>query len=192
MWENTLSSVSISSFSPWLKIAFYWLLTTKTKRNTEYKHKHRDKNTNTMINSQNARKNSVSSQSVSILCQMLLLKKKTQANNKTNMKTNAINVRCSWYALLTPTELCRILMEPVQSNFCCFDNLTIGSSPNELTVRQSLITHQRMKCNVLSYMQKAGDSGDISPQFFLDFPQNFRLRTRNQYCTQAIAWGSTI
>ena len=23
--------------------------------------------------------------------------------------------------------------------------------------------------------------------FFLDFPQNFRLRTRNQYCTQAIA-----
>ena len=42
------------------------------------------------------------------------------------------------------------------------------------------------------YMQKAGDSWDISPQFFLDFPQNFRLRTRNQYCTQAIAWGSTI
>ena len=41
-------------------------------------------------------------------------------------------------------------------------------------------------------MQKAGDCGDISPQFFLDFPQNFRLRTRNQYCTQAIAWGSTI
>ena len=37
------------------------------------------------------------------------------------------------------------------------------------------------------YMQKAGDSWDISPQFFLDFPQNFRLRTRNQYCTQAIA-----
>ena len=37
------------------------------------------------------------------------------------------------------------------------------------------------------YMQKAGDCGDISPQFFLDFPQNFRLRTRNQYCTQAIA-----
>ena len=43
-----------------------------------------------------------------------------------------------------------------------------------------------------AYMQKAGDCGDISPQFFLDFPQNFRLRTRNQYCTQAIAWGSTI
>ena len=42
------------------------------------------------------------------------------------------------------------------------------------------------------YMQKAGDNWDISPQFFLDFPQNFRLRTRNQYCTQAIAWGSTI
>ena len=43
-----------------------------------------------------------------------------------------------------------------------------------------------------TYMQKAGDTWDISPQFFLDFPQNFRLRTRNQYCTQAIAWGSTI
>ena len=42
------------------------------------------------------------------------------------------------------------------------------------------------------YMQKAGDCWDISPQIFLDFPQNFRLRTRNQYCTQAIAWGSTI
>ena len=42
------------------------------------------------------------------------------------------------------------------------------------------------------YMQKVGDTCDISPQFFLDFPQNFRLRTRNQYCTQAIAWGSTI
>ena len=39
----------------------------------------------------------------------------------------------------------------------------------------------------IAYMQKAGDSWDISPQFFLDFPQNFRLRTRNQYCTQAIA-----
>ena len=37
------------------------------------------------------------------------------------------------------------------------------------------------------YMQKAGDSWDISPQIFLDFLQNFRLRTRNQYCTQAIA-----
>ena len=48
----------------------------------------------------------------------------------------------------------------------------------------------RLDCE--SYMQKAGDTCDISPQFFLDFPQNFRLRTRNQYCTQAIAWGSTI
>ena len=43
------------------------------------------------------------------------------------------------------------------------------------------------KVNIAPYMQKAGDSCDISPQFFLDFPQNFRLRTRNQYCTQAIA-----
>ena len=41
--------------------------------------------------------------------------------------------------------------------------------------------------NIYTYMQKAGDCGDISPQFFLDFLQNFRLRTRNQYCTQAIA-----
>ena len=44
----------------------------------------------------------------------------------------------------------------------------------------------------ITYMQKAGDTWDISPPFFFDFPQNFRLRTRNQYCTQAIAWGSTI
>ena len=40
-----------------------------------------------------------------------------------------------------------------------------------------------------TYMQKAGDCGDCG---ILDFPQNFRLRMRNQYCTQAIAWGSTI
>ena len=49
-----------------------------------------------------------------------------------------------------------------------------------------------LKRLISAYMQKAGDCGDISPQIFLDFPQNFRLRTRNQYCTQAIAWGSTI
>ena len=30
---------------------------------------------------------------------------------------------------------------------------------------------------IYAYMQKAGDSWDISPQIFLDFPQNFRLRT---------------
>ena len=48
------------------------------------------------------------------------------------------------------------------------------------------------KSSLGAYMQKAGDCWDISPQIFLDFPQNFRLRTRNQYCTQAIAWGSTI
>ena len=47
-------------------------------------------------------------------------------------------------------------------------------------------------CYRLTYMQKAGDTCDISQQIFLDFPQNFRLRTRNQYCAQAIAWGSTI
>ena len=41
-------------------------------------------------------------------------------------------------------------------------------------------------------MQKAGDSWDISPQIFLDFPQNFRLSTRNQYWTQAIAWGTIL
>ena len=50
--------------------------------------------------------------------------------------------------------------------------------------RESLIEGKQ---NVKTYMQKAGDTCDISPQFFLDFPQNFRLRTRNQYCTQAIA-----
>ena len=34
-----------------------------------------------------------------------------------------------------------------------------------------------VKGGLWAYMQKAGDSWDISPQFFLDFPQNFRLRT---------------
>ena len=43
-----------------------------------------------------------------------------------------------------------------------------------------------------AYMQKAGDTWDISPQFFLDFLQNFRLRMRNQYWTQAIAWGTIL
>ena len=44
-----------------------------------------------------------------------------------------------------------------------------------------------LSCINIAYMQKAGETCDISPQFFWDFPQNFRLRTRNQYCTQAIA-----
>ena len=47
--------------------------------------------------------------------------------------------------------------------------------------------YPRHFATVPPYMQKAGDSWDISPQIFLDFPQNFRLRTRSQYCTQAIA-----
>ena len=46
--------------------------------------------------------------------------------------------------------------------------------------------------SIYAYMQKAGDTWDISPQICFGFPQNFRLRTRNQYCTKAIAWGSTI
>ena len=29
-----------------------------------------------------------------------------------------------------------------------------------------------------AYMRKAGDAGDIVPANFLDFPPNFRLRTR--------------
>ena len=31
----------------------------------------------------------------------------------------------------------------------------------------------------MTYIQKAGDAGDISPPIFLDFPPNFRLSTRN-------------
>ena len=53
--------------------------------------------------------------------------------------------------------------------------------------RQFLYLEGDAASDLRSYMQKAGDSWDISPQIFLDFPQNFRLRTRNQYCTQAIA-----
>ena len=65
--------------------------------------------------------------------------------------------------------------------------------PQKASEMQGLRRAQRCKAPRLDvglpppYMQKAGDSWDISPQFFLDFPQNFRLRTRNQYCTQAIA-----
>ena len=55
------------------------------------------------------------------------------------------------------------------------------------SLRYHLTVHSLHKCHLEAYMQKAGDSWDISPQIFLDFPQNFRLRTRNQYCTQAIA-----
>ena len=29
-----------------------------------------------------------------------------------------------------------------------------------------------------AYMRKTGDAGDIFPPIFLDFPPNFRLRTR--------------
>ena len=46
------------------------------------------------------------------------------------------------------------------------------------------------------YMQKAGDTWDISPQIFLDFPQNFRLRTRNVHDLRTFSTildgGSTI
>ena len=33
------------------------------------------------------------------------------------------------------------------------------------------------------YIQKSRVSGDLISANFLDFPQNFRLRTRHQYCT---------
>ena len=64
----------------------------------------------------------------------------------------------------------------------CGDDVVEGKGEGREIYPNSAF-HFQMK----SYMQKAGDSWDISPQIFLDFPQNFRLRTRNQYCTQAIA-----
>ena len=65
-------------------------------------------------------------------------------------------------------------------DIAAFYNLLWGSSEILLMLKRTAIP--------TAYMQKAGDTWDISPQIFLDF----RLRTRNQYCTQAIAWGSTI
>jgi len=62
-------------------------------------------------------------------------------------------------------------------------SVIIFGNSEELRFKEAAIKGRTLK----PYMQKVGDSWDISPQFFLDFPQNFRLRTRNQYCTQAIA-----
>ena len=72
----------------------------------------------------------------------------------------------------------------------CFAQSPLVEEPSH--TREHHLRKIRDDVKVEAYMQKAGDCGDISPQIFLDFPQNFRLRTRNQYCTQAIAWGSTI
>ena len=74
-----------------------------------------------------------------------------------------------------------------QKNFSC-DNWSANtviikqweSVTIQIFIRRGIkITAEASLC--VSYMQKAGDSWDISPQIFLDFPQNFRLRTRNQY-----------
>ena len=86
------------------------------------------------------------------------------------------------FCLLDP----HLLLRSVCSS--CLGQLRLPNVPLHKLTLGSLLPEVR-GC---AYMQKAGDCGDISPQFFLDFPQNFRLRTRNQYCTQAIAWGSTI
>ena len=64
---------------------------------------------------------------------------------------------------------------------------TIPQRKREAAVKVVGIMGKNSLAMMTAYMQKAGDCGDISPQIFLDFPQNFRLRTRNQYCTQAIA-----
>ena len=77
--------------------------------------------------------------------------------------------------LCLPSQLL-LLPRPVSTPFCLMQHF----------LHSALATFFGVPM-VKSYMQKAGDSWDISPQIFLDFPQNFRLRTRNQYCTQAIA-----
>ena len=68
-----------------------------------------------------------------------------------------------------------------------FNTLCSKPNPTSDQVRLFSLNTHGVGAYLISYMQKAGDTCDISPQFFLDFPQNFRLRTRNQYCTQAIA-----
>ena len=87
-------------------------------------------------------------------------------------------------AKLTNTNM--VLVKPIMARMVRFKPTT---SIVHGGVFSLLLFFQQLgnKKGLLPYMQKAGDCGDISPQIFLDFPQNFRLRTRNQYCTQAIA-----
>ena len=60
----------------------------------------------------------------------------------------------------------------------CYKEKYVLRSVSSTLYRKSLSVRY---CPLMSYMQKAWDCGDISPQIFLDFPQDFRLRTRNQY-----------
>jgi len=107
----------------------------------------------------------------------------------------------TWPYLITFNSFKTILMEKSSSKwtwklntFCeCGKRgmLTVNKKKALCFNPQSCVI-DRYFISTNSYMQIAGDTCDISPQFFLNFPQNFRLRTWNQYCTQAIAWGSTI
>ena len=90
-----------------------------------------------------------------------------------------------WAGLSTAAAPRRISLGRMELSFFLLSNFSRW-------IATQVVCYDFRKSNLPPYMQKAGDSWDISPQFFLDFPQNFRLRTRNQYCTQAIAWGSTI
>ena len=51
--------------------------------------------------------------------------------------------------------------------------------PVEVKVKIEVEVEPRSSLGDASYIQKAGDAGDISPPIFLDFPPNFRLSTRN-------------
>ena len=97
--------------------------------------------------------------------------------------------------LLHPVPSCTILNHFVPSCTILHHLAPSCTILHHLVPSCTMLHHVAPYCTMLhhvAYMQKAGDSWDISPQIFLDFLQNFRLRTRNQYCTQAIAWGSTI
>jgi len=63
-------------------------------------------------------------------------------------------------------------------------------------VYQSMPEYARVCQSMPEYARvihaKSGRLRRYISAIFLDFPQNFRLRTRIQYCTQPIALGSTI
>ena len=49
-----------------------------------------------------------------------------------------------------------------------------------------------MNCELWSCDMNSTLGSVVPLAMFLDFPQNFRLSTWNQYCTQAIAWSTIL
>ena len=59
--------------------------------------------------------------------------------------------------------------------------------------RDSAIVRNMFKICELWSCDMNSTLGSVVPlAMFLDFPQNFKLSTRNQYCPQAIAWGTIL